>query len=137
MNYVNLDQSRIIVDLLREFSDSVDFETLKARIMLEAKVSDELATAYVSSWKHNHKIGAIAATVAAVDRAFPRPTTAKLTIVEDGPVHDYKPARTGSIIHQIIEHHKAGLTNPQIIALGFNKSTVGRQVGEYKKAHKN
>lgn len=43
------------------------------------------------------------------------------------------PAQEGSIIHQILELHKAGKSNKEIIELGFNKSTVGRQVGEYKK----
>lgn len=43
------------------------------------------------------------------------------------------PKREGSVIAQILEHHKAGLTNQEIIAKGFNKSTVGRQVCEYKK----
>lgn len=43
-----------------------------------------------------------------------------------------EPAK-GSIIHQILELHKQGLTRPQIIAKGFNKSTVARQVGEFIK----
>lgn len=42
----------------------------------------------------------------------------------------------GNKIAQIIAHHKAGKSNKEIIALGFNKSTVNRQVGEYKKANK-
>jgi hypothetical protein len=41
--------------------------------------------------------------------------------------------KTGSIIQQIIEHHKKGLSNKEIVELGFNKSTVNRQVSEYKK----
>lgn len=40
----------------------------------------------------------------------------------------------GTIIGQIIALHKGGKTNKEIIALGFNKSTVGRQVSEYKKS---
>lgn len=38
-----------------------------------------------------------------------------------------------SIIEQILELHKAGKSNKEIIAAGFNKSTVARQVSEYKK----
>lgn len=43
----------------------------------------------------------------------------------------------GSIIEQILAHHVSGLSNKEIIALGFNKSTVGRQVGEFKKRNQN
>ncbi len=39
----------------------------------------------------------------------------------------------GNIIQQIIAHYLTGKSNKEIIALGFNKSTVARQVGEYKK----
>lgn len=41
-----------------------------------------------------------------------------------------------SIIEQIIELHKQGLTNKEIVEKGFNKSTVNRQVCEYKKRSK-
>lgn len=44
--------------------------------------------------------------------------------------------KEGSIIHQILEHHKAGKSNKEICELGFNKSTVNRQVNEYKKRKK-
>lgn len=44
-----------------------------------------------------------------------------------------KPKREGSVIQQIIQLHESGKTNKEIIALGFNKSTVGRQVSEFKK----
>lgn len=37
------------------------------------------------------------------------------------------------IIEQILAHHKAGKSNKEIVKLGFNKSTVYRQVGEFKK----
>lgn len=43
-----------------------------------------------------------------------------------------EPAK-GSIIYQILELHKAGKSKAEIIAAGFNKSTVSRQVGEYIK----
>lgn len=53
------------------------------------------------------------------------------TIVKDGqPVLEPK---KGSIIEQILDLHKQGKTNKEIIAMGYNKSTVGRQVSEYKK----
>lgn len=51
-------------------------------------------------------------------------------ILQDAPKAEPK---TGSIIDQIIKLHKQGLSNKEIIAKGFNKSTVGRQVSEYKK----
>ncbi len=39
-----------------------------------------------------------------------------------------------TIIGKILKLHKEGKTNKEIIALGYNKSTVGRQVSEYKKS---
>jgi len=58
---------------------------------------------------------------------------AKQTAAEVTP----KPKKEGSIIEQILALHKAGKTNKEIIAAGFNKSTVGRQVSEYKKKTEN
>lgn len=43
------------------------------------------------------------------------------------------PTNGGSIIQEILKLHQAGKSNKEIIAMGFNKSTVGRQVGEFKK----
>lgn len=42
--------------------------------------------------------------------------------------------RSGTIIQQILALHKEGKTNKEIIDAGFNKSTVSRQVSEYKKS---
>lgn len=42
----------------------------------------------------------------------------------------------GGIIGQIIKHYESGKSKADIIALGFNKSTVNRQVGEYIKRQK-
>ena len=39
----------------------------------------------------------------------------------------------GGLIGQIIKLHESGKSKAEIIALGFNKSTVSRQVGEYIK----
>lgn len=39
----------------------------------------------------------------------------------------------GNKIQQIIALHKAGKSNKEIIEAGYNKSTVARQVSEYKK----
>lgn len=47
----------------------------------------------------------------------------------------WKEPAPGSIIHKIIELHKQGFSKADIIAKGFNKSTVARQVSEYIKAH--
>lgn len=49
------------------------------------------------------------------------------------PVKSQKKDGGKSIIEQILDLHRAGKTNKEIVALGFNKSTVNRQVGEYKK----
>lgn len=40
------------------------------------------------------------------------------------------------IVQQIIELHKQGLSTKEIIAKGFNKNTVNRQVSDYKRSLK-
>lgn len=42
-----------------------------------------------------------------------------------------------SIIEQILDLHREGKSNKEIVELGFNKSTVNRQVAEYKKRKAN
>lgn len=42
-----------------------------------------------------------------------------------------------SIIEQILDLYKEGLSNKEIIEKGYNKSTVNRQVAEYKKRKAN
>lgn len=61
---------------------------------------------------------------------------AKVVRMSQAPTPGSKPAhqfKRGSIIEQILELHKQGKTNKEIVAAGFNKSTVNRQVSEYKK----
>lgn len=66
-------------------------------------------------------------------RSVPAPSFKQLA--KSKPVKE--PGKGGGIIDQIIAHHVSGLSNKEIIALGFNKSTVARQVGEYKKRQTN
>lgn len=48
-----------------------------------------------------------------------------------------QPGKGGGLIEQILALHIAGKSNKEIIAAGYNKSTVGRQVSEYKKRKQN
>lgn len=56
----------------------------------------------------------------------------KKTDREDKTKSQVKAVR-GSIIEQIINLFKQGKTNKEIIMMGYNKSTVSRQISEYKK----
>lgn len=70
--------------------------------------------------------------IAQTEIANPKPPPiprADAGITTDGPI----PNEHGGKIEQILWLHDSGLSNNEIIAKGFNKSTVGRQVGEYKK----
>lgn len=44
-------------------------------------------------------------------------------------------AKAPGKIDQIIDLHKAGKTNAEIVEAGFNKTTVSIQVSKYKKAN--
>lgn len=132
---ISMANNKKILALLEEHPE-LDFESLKDKIIKRTQVEPTVAEAYIKSWKHNHKAGAIGAIGKAVKRAYPE------RIVEEGNTFESvkeKPAGTPqpiegvSKIAAIIRLHEQGYTNAQIIAAGYNKSTVGRQVGEYKK----
>lgn len=46
------------------------------------------------------------------------------------------PGHVLPITKQIIVLYKAGKSSKEIVAMGFNKSTVARQISEYKKLQK-
>ena len=135
--YISMTNNKKILELL-EKNPALDYETLKDMIIKRTQVEPTTADAYIKSWRHNHKEGAIGAISKAVKRSYP----ADERIVEEGNTFEAvkeKPAGTPqpiegvSKIAAIIRLHEQGYTNAQIIAAGYNKSTVGRQVGEYKK----
>lgn len=72
------------------------------------------------------------------DSVKARPVNAP-SIVKSSEAPEQAPIvkKQGSVIEQIIELHKQGKTNKEIINMGYNKSTVGRQVSEYKKRNAN
>jgi hypothetical protein len=105
-----------------------------------AQVESHEAEAFVIQWKHNHPNGALPV----VRHPKARKEEGEEETFEERLVAEVKPARTvtkkepgaGSIIDQILTLHKAGKSRAEIVAAGFNKSTVARQVGEYEKKNK-
>lgn len=76
------------------------------------------------------------ATESAPVKSTTKPAPAKKTATpktEQEPATETPPAGGSNITAQIVALHKQGLSNAEIVAKGFNKSTVARQVGEYKK----
>lgn len=65
--------------------------------------------------------------------AIPQATTRGNSYQTGMPKAQKQPGKGGSIIEQILALHQQGLSNKDIIAKGFNKSTVNRQVSEFKK----
>lgn len=136
----------IIIDLLEKHDDSDD-EALLQTIIDDAGVDRMVADAYLRSWRFNHRVGAIGAIRSAVRSLNPGTTLpvemalvpegmgkAKLFVVEgDRKTPASDPAAGSGKIAEILALHKAGKSNKEIIDAGYNKSTVGRQVGEYKK----
>lgn len=133
---LKMSQAATIVQLLRTTDDSND-EQLIETIMKDAQVTREIANAYLCSWRHNnHDAGEISMTVKRVDlesklAALVRQPKAEVVIVGDAA-----PLEGEGKIEAIIRLHQQGYSNAQIIEAGYNKSTVGRQVGEYKKRTK-
>lgn len=46
------------------------------------------------------------------------------------------PEERSTLIKDIIDLHKQGKTNKEIVEMGYNKNTVGRQICLYKKGKK-
>jgi hypothetical protein len=147
---VSMSQNTMLIHLL-ETDDASNDEALIEQMMNDAKVDRETANSYLRSWRFNHQEGAIAAIRSAVHAINPTITTAKaeqasrrllgangdghaklfLDDGEKGPGKD--PADGSGKVAQIIALHKEGKSNREIIEMGYNKSTVNRQVSEYKK----
>jgi len=147
---VTMAQNTQIIHLL-ETDDASNDEGLIEQIMNDTRVDRETADAYVRSWRFNHQEGAIAAIRSAVHAINPLSQPTPLTKVEraskrltqtngDGQSRLYiesgggkDPAEGSGKVAQIIALHKEGKSNREIIEMGYNKSTVNRQVSEYKK----
>lgn len=132
MIYVNLKQANLIKDVLQS-NVNTNFEDLSTLLQKTASIDASLAEAYIQSWRYNHPGGELT-------HKTPRTVDSVRKTVSSGPHTTatvdvpYKPPRDGSIIQQIIAHHKSGKTKQEIVALGFNKNTVGIQVGRYIKS---
>jgi hypothetical protein len=125
-----LKQSHRILDILRESGYSIDHEELRSKIIAvsNGSLTEEAADAWIKSWKHTHKNDGTLAPTPTI------PTTKQSRIVEKGETFtEAKPMEGVSKIAAIIRLHEQGFSNKEIIAAGYNKSTVGRQVSEYRK----
>lgn len=101
----------------------------------------EFIEAFIVSWKANHPDGKLPGKKA--DRIIEEGDTFEIRkdaefegIAKSNKRTATKEPGAGSIIEQILTLHKAGKTRAEIVAAGFNKSTVARQVGEYEKKNK-
>lgn len=147
--YVNNEQSAKIIHLLKSNPVMPEQELIDL-IIKQSRVDISVAQPYVQSWRYCHnedgsirrgKEGRNAITTihkavkaqgfdveaAIMGSAQPIKTKSKATAA---PVPNIE---GGGKIEKILAMHDAGNSNDQIIAAGFNKSTVYRQVSEYKK----
>jgi len=149
---VTMWQNTQLIHLL-ETDDASNDELLLETMIIDAKVDRETANSYLRSWRFNHTEGAIATIRSAVHAINPTITTighagaaigrmlhlssngeAKLFVDDGEKLIGKDPVDGSGKIAQILELHKKGLSNKQIVDdHGFNKSTVNRQVSEYKK----
>lgn len=138
MIYLNLFQSNTIIDNLKLHAIKLDHESLCELIQEKAAVSRQIVELYIRAWNHNHPEGwtePLKHFVSVVNPDDVGTHTVRTVEQRVGITSTKQPTapREGSIIQQIIALHVAGKSNKEIIALGYNKSTVGRQVSEYKK----
>ena len=139
-DYLSIFQSQLLRDKIAEEWKKPNDELLP--ILMEyaqlGKDYEGIVEAFMVSWKHTHPDGPIKEA----------PKRAKVIVEEGEETFEDRLAKevkqvvkqksvsvpgAGSIIDQILTHYKAGKTRAEIVALGFNKSTVARQCGEYEK----
>lgn len=145
-------QNDALISLL-EAPSSPDDEKLLSDMMAEAKVDRITAESYLKSWRFNHKEGSIGVILTAVrknrelekkvapatETAVPGKIVVKTPIVvpdDDQPRAKKDPSSGEGIVAAIIKLSDGGMSNSEIIAAGYNKSTVYRQVNEHKKRKK-
>lgn len=148
--YVNNEQSALIIALLKK-NPLMPEQQLNELIVESCRVESDLAEAFIKSWRWNHDTegnivnykqggtNAITTIHAAVKRggfdveaAVRGSNVPRVTVQSTAPV----PNVSGGKIQQILAMHDAGNSNDEIIAAGFNKSTVYRQVKEYRERKK-
>ena len=123
-------QDRIIVDALRASNtDGSGDEALRQYFIDVAKVSAEIADAYLRSWRFNHCTTASSGAIEVVLRKLDAEDKMNLSITSS----ERKVSTGVGIVAQIISLYVAGNSVHDIIAQGYNKNTVYRQVAEYKK----
>lgn len=138
MLHLRMWQNDKMIDLLKSNADTPDQESLLQQMVEVAKVERTTAEAYLSSWRYNHHQGAMGAILGDYEKrnqaVVSEAKVAKLFIVgETKPLSPAPDLEGGGKIAQILKMHMDGKTNAEIIAAGFNKSTVSRQVSEHKK----
>lgn len=125
-------QNDTILTIIKSDDGSND-DLLLSRIQKDAGISKDWAQAYLNSWRYSEQpTGALGAIVAAVDanRFVIEPPKRRAPIVADA---DLPMLPDEGKVQAILRLHDSGKSNDEIIALGFNKSTVYRQVSEHRK----
>lgn len=137
-------------NLLRE-SDGSDDESLIQSLIKQGGLSEDESRYWVTSWRYWHPDGGVVVRGKNRDNAIViesdgskasseyeknwdkmKGTTTKRAPVEGAPA----PLEGMGKIQAIIRLHEQGYSNAQIIAAGYSKSTVSRQVGEHLKRKK-
>ena len=119
-------QKETVIELLETF-DGTNAEKIIHHITQDAKIAAEQAKTFLEEWRSNPK-GPINRMRKAVD-AFRRSQ-----IRDANPQKKRKDPSTGNgPVGKILQLHKSGKSNQEIIQEGFNKSTVYRQVLHYKR----
>lgn len=117
MYYLNMQQSLALRAACKADTQEFSVEDYAVQVAQQANVELPIAIQWISAWRWNHS---------EEGRKYKAPVAKKEGVQRD-------PALGGGIVAQIIKHAESGLTVKEIVALGFNRSTVSRQVGEWKK----
>lgn len=104
------------------------FEQMVGIISEKVSVSKEVATHYLNAWRRREDV-----TITEPIRFVIEPAKLRPPIVDDA---DLPLLPEEGKVQGIIRLHDSGKSNDEIIALGFNKSTVYRQVSEHRKRKK-
>jgi hypothetical protein len=132
-------QKETLLDTLRNDAGKTPDADIITTICSKTNLESSIVEAYVKSYRFNNQQGAIARLAGVVDteralapkadiKPIPTPRAAGSNSTGAVPVAN----ADGGKVAQILALHDQGLSNNEIIERGYNKSTVYRQVHEYK-----
>lgn len=132
---VTMKQSLAVRDVLKKHKDPNDMEGLIKKIVAEAKVTEIVAKTFAKGWLYKFEDDNKTSSKDKIKTKQSKTNVEAPTYLVETPMPIKRTPATGTgTVAQIWKLAEEGKTHAEILALGYNKNTVYRQVGEWRKA---